>query len=346
MKKCISCNNEIDDSCIYCSICGHKTELNKESDPYENFEDYGTSDPYDDSGFYGTGGFGTEDPYTTESFGGSFDDFDPYKNIKPERKIQEEEVFSDPPDVLGTTEQSNIYKQSEKSKRKGILGPFTICIVVALIVCSVLFALKGNIFNGSEQQQSKNLNNKDTSVSDPANVKVSTPTPIPTPTPEPELTASLVSVDTLNSEELVNVEVVSADSTSEIQQDNVSNAAINIFDNNIETNWQEGVDGAGIGQSVTAYFADIAKVKGFLFKVGNWKSDRYYYGNNRPSKIQITMGDFSSIIEFPDSWEEFAVELSRPVEASSVTITLEDVYKGTDWDDTAISDIRILGQQG
>lgn len=345
MKKCISCNNEIDDSCIYCPVCGHKTEAKKEADPYESFEDYGMSDPYDDSGFYGTGGFGTEDPYTTESFGETFDDFDPYKDIKSERKIQDEEVSSGTAGALEITEQSNIYKQSEKSKRKGILGPFTICMIVALLVCFALFALEGNIFNTFEKkQQSKSLNDKDTSDSDFANVKVSTPTPIPTPTPKPELTASLVSVNTLNSKELVDVEVVSADSTSEIQQDNVNNAAINIFDHNIETNWQEGVDGAGIGQSITAYFANTAKVKGFLFKVGNWKSDKYYYGNNRPSKIRIAMGDFSSIIEFPDSWEEFAVELSQPVEASFVTMTLEDVYKGTDWDDTAISDIRILGQ--
>lgn len=171
-------------------------------------------------------------------------------------------------------------------------------------------------------------------------------TPEPTPTPKSysasEISVSLVNKNEVASDLLKEAVIESADSTSAIQQEGTNNEALLAFDNNIQTNWQEGVDGAGIGQSITAHFEQTIKVKCLLFKIGNWKTERYFYGNNRPSKLWLTMGDFTTLLEFPDSWEEFCVELNHPFEASSLTLTLEDVYKGTDWDDTVITDVQIL----
>ena len=48
------------------------------------------------------------------------------------------------------------------------------------------------------------------------------------------------------------------------------------------------------------------------------------------------------ILDFPDSWEEFYVMLNHPFKASSIQVRIDDVHKGTSWDDTCITDIRVL----
>ena len=135
------------------------------------------------------------------------------------------------------------------------------------------------------------------------------------------------------------IEIVSAEATSTIVQEKTTNEPMLMFDNKRDTNWQEGVDGPGTGQSFTATFQDVAKVKYITFLLGNWKTDKYYYGNNRPKKLTLELDDFKTQIEFPDVWEEFCVEISPACEASSLKVTLDEVYVGTSWDDTVITDI-------
>ena len=55
--------------------------------------------------------------------------------------------------------------------------------------------------------------------------------------------------------------------------------------------WQEGVSGYGINESVSFSFDDLHKVKYIAFKLGNWKNDKYYYGNAKPKTINLVFGD-------------------------------------------------------
>lgn len=173
--------------------------------------------------------------------------------------------------------------------------------------------------------------------------------PTQEPTPEPTLepvTAKLVDIGQVDFSSCKQVHVASADSSSVIQQDNGAvNTPIMIFDENIETNWQEGVDGSGIGEWIDAQFSQESQIKYLTFKLGNWKTNRYYYGNNKPKKMTITLGEFSDQIEFPDEWTEFCLEFSRPCEAESLFMTIDEVYRGTDWDDTCITDMRIFAEE-
>ena len=61
--------------------------------------------------------------------------------------------------------------------------------------------------------------------------------------------------------------------------------------------------------------------------------------------MTITVGEFSQQVEFPDQWEEFCLEFSRPCEAESLRMTIDEVYVGTDWDDTCITDMRIYAKE-
>ena len=41
---------------------------------------------------------------------------------------------------------------------------------------------------------------------------------------------------------------------------------------------------------------------------------------------------------------EFAVVLSRPVAASSIRVTVDDVYYGTEYEDATIAEIGVYGR--
>lgn len=221
----------------------------------------------------------------------------------------------------------------EKSPAGIILAILAVLAAVVAILGFVIFMKSGDSQDsqdGEKQGDSK---------------EAVTQTATPEPTLEP-ITARLVDINQVNLADYKQIHVASADSSSVIQQDNGAiNTPIMIFDENIETNWQEGVEGSGIGEWVEAQFSQESSVKYLTFKLGNWKTNRYYYGNNKPSKMTITMGEFSQQVQFPDEWTEFCLEFSRPCEADSLTITIDGVYRGTDWDDTCITDMRIFAEE-
>ena len=125
------------------------------------------------------------------------------------------------------------------------------------------------------------------------------------------------------------------------QQEGVSNLPEYLFDNNIQTNWQEGVKGAGIDEYVAYRFQDEYRICAMSFKLGNWKTKEYYYGNNRPRTLTLSMNGQSWKVSFPDKWEQFGIRFTSAVKTSDLKITINDVYKGTDWNDTVITDIGV-----
>lgn len=135
--------------------------------------------------------------------------------------------------------------------------------------------------------------------------------------------------------------VVNAGASSTIHQDKVQNPPINIMDGDETTNWQEGVNGSGIGEYVYFTFDQEYKVDALTLKLGNWKDARYYAGNNRPKKLKIITNNDSWLIEFPEERREFAVQFSSPAGIKDFQVEIEDVYRGTQWDDTVISEIGL-----
>lgn len=137
------------------------------------------------------------------------------------------------------------------------------------------------------------------------------------------------------------VNISASSATSTIRQTGVDNSSGMIFDGVDETTWQEGVEGYGIGESVSASFYENVKVKYIGFKLGNWKNDKYYYGNAKPRHIRVVVGDFSQSVEFTGDRREEWIELTNPISADSIRFEIESVYPGTTWDDTCISEIEI-----
>lgn len=139
--------------------------------------------------------------------------------------------------------------------------------------------------------------------------------------------------------------ITKADASSVIDQDLVGNEPIKAFDDNDSTDWQEGVDGPGIGEYLEFTFDKSYPVTYMTFKLGNWlpdKSDKYYWGNCRPKTLQIDSGNNSWNLTFPDGKQEFLVRLDPETDISNIKITIQDVYTDRiEWQDTAITDIGL-----
>ena len=139
--------------------------------------------------------------------------------------------------------------------------------------------------------------------------------------------------------------ITKADASSVIDQDLVRNEPIKAFDDNDSTDWQEGVDGPGIGEYLEFTFDKSYPVTYMTFKLGNWlpdKSDKYYWGNCRPKTLQIDSGNNSWNLTFPDGKQEFLVQLNPETDISNIKITIQDVYTDRiEWQDTAITDIGL-----
>ena len=137
--------------------------------------------------------------------------------------------------------------------------------------------------------------------------------------------------------------ITAAAASSTISQSGTANDPILVFDRRDETSWQEGVSGYGLGEWLKASFDGNYKVKYMAFKLGNWKNDKYYYGNAKPKTLEILIGDFRGEITFPDERAVQWVEFSKEVDANAMEITIRDVYAGTSWQDTCIAAVDVYG---
>lgn len=345
--------------------------------PQNSSDIYGTSprnygNPYgnqsqNQGGFYGN-------PSQNQNFGGSYgNQSQNFGGPYPGQQNGGNTYWRQPQSQNNGPERmaaGNHFDNSMQGGRKN-KNPLIIIIAVVAIVASVggaaFFALRSRAKDETIQKVADSsdysIGNTDVSGSDvsevgsaeePTAVPEPTATPEPTstpkPTPTPEaypasaITASLVSESSVDFSNIHEAYIESASASSELKQaSGVSNDPLLAFDNNTDTNWEEGIDGPGIGESITANFKyKNEKVRCIALKLGNWKSGKYYYGNNRPSKLTITLDDLSFQMDFPDSWEEFYVMLNHPFKASSIQIRIDGVHQGTSWDNTCITDVRVL----
>lgn len=141
------------------------------------------------------------------------------------------------------------------------------------------------------------------------------------------------------------VTVKSADATSVMPANDGSNIyrAESAADGDEKTSWQEGEQGDGIGSTLTLHFDREYSVRYLVMKLGNWRSDSLYEENNRPKTLSIMLGEESVQVTVPDEKKEVCVTLSRDVKASDVTLRVDDVYKGSKYDDTCIAEISVRG---
>lgn len=144
--------------------------------------------------------------------------------------------------------------------------------------------------------------------------------------------------------EYYKLHVGEATASSVITQEGTDNSAGKAVDGNEKTSWQEGAPGDGIGESLHLELEKPCHVKYMSFQLGNWNSWEYYDGNNRPKELEITVGDVTQTVTFPDGKTEYWVEFSRECPAEEVELVIKSVYEGSQWDDTCIAEIGVYGR--
>lgn len=138
--------------------------------------------------------------------------------------------------------------------------------------------------------------------------------------------------------------VTAYDSSHVVQRDStIDNSAWSAFDGQSTTSWQEGAQGDGIGEYVGISFDREYQVQVITLLLGNHRSDSWYIKNNTPKTLTVNLGGQIFMASFPKEKTEFALVLSQPVAASDIRLTIEDVYKGTEYEDTIIAEVGVYG---
>lgn len=113
-------------------------------------------------------------------------------------------------------------------------------------------------------------------------------------------------------------------------------------DDNAATAWTEGAEGSGEGETLTFYSNSKQKVSKIKILNGYCKNEELYFKNNRIQHIRISFSDGSSITKkLDDNFFQYnIIELDEPVICTTVTFSIIDVYRGTTYDDTCISEVE------
>ena len=127
------------------------------------------------------------------------------------------------------------------------------------------------------------------------------------------------------------------------QNSDIDNTGWSAFDGQSLTSWQEGREDDGVGEFVTARFDRDYQVSLLTVQLGNHRSNDWYIKNNRPKKLTFALGGQAFEVEFPDTMSEFALSFSEPLSASDLTVTIGEVYPGTEYRDTVIAEIGVYG---
>lgn len=124
-------------------------------------------------------------------------------------------------------------------------------------------------------------------------------------------------------------------------EDHTAYAAI---DGDSATSWQAEADMAGEGSWLRFELQQEYQISYLTIMPGNWQDEDgrdYYYENNRPHMIRVTIGGQAWNLELPDEKVQYRFELVQPILADTVQIEIISVYAGTAENINCIAEIGI-----
>lgn len=134
--------------------------------------------------------------------------------------------------------------------------------------------------------------------------------------------------------------VSSSQASSELDEKSANYSPDLAVDGDSGTAWVEGVDGQGMGESITLTFDQVYRVSGLDIRAGYQKSTDLYYKNSRPKTITVEFSDGTSEqCDLRDVNDKQTIFFSKPVATDRLTIRIDSVYAGNKYTDTAISEV-------
>lgn len=117
----------------------------------------------------------------------------------------------------------------------------------------------------------------------------------------------------------------------------------NMVDNRLDTAWVEGKKGNGEGEWIVVDLERARSVTAIELLNGYHKNADIFAKNNRVREIKITMSNgYSTTVELEDSGGVQKIALDEPQAVTWVQLTIQSVYRGTKYQDTALSEVRVI----
>ena len=156
------------------------------------------------------------------------------------------------------------------------------------------------------------------------------------------------------------VKHVKSSSTLEDPSDPGRHEPTKVLDSDLDTAWCEGATGDGIGQSLTFDLKD-AIIGGIGIINGYTKSEGTYQSNSRIKRIKVatvqkTGEKREEIVDLPkrdfnklnrvsvEPFIDWVADFGDPYDTTkSITLTTQEVYPGSKYRDTCISEVYLLG---
>ncbi len=135
-----------------------------------------------------------------------------------------------------------------------------------------------------------------------------------------------------------------ADASTELKETTVTHYAQRVLDGRLDTAWCEGVKGVGVGQWIRISNAAEKELEIIAIEIkGGYQADQKRLDNNGcPTELLIECeGGYSQKAEFYDYDAVFLLDM--PVKTDWVKLTILNAMPGEKYEDTCISEIRLLG---
>lgn len=130
--------------------------------------------------------------------------------------------------------------------------------------------------------------------------------------------------------------------SSRLYEENFDYTPYNLNDSNIATPWVEGTSGYGKGEYIefsSLYDREIVHID---LNNGYAKNTNLFNKNASVKKIKLEFSDGTEIIkELKNTANTQDITLNRPIRANWMRLTIIDVYPGTKFEDTCLSEVRV-----
>lgn len=116
-----------------------------------------------------------------------------------------------------------------------------------------------------------------------------------------------------------------------------------LFDGRTDSGWVEGNKGSGTGEKLTFTFNSSATITKLRIANGMQLSETHYKANERVKSFSFFADtDSGKKYQLPDSMAVQIVPLEKPLTGKSFSFTITDIYAGTKYKDTVISEIQFF----
>lgn len=143
-----------------------------------------------------------------------------------------------------------------------------------------------------------------------------------------------------------------ASTSSHLPSDNLgSYHAASAVDGSLSTPWAEGVTGPGLGEWLKLEFPQPVEITRLLVDIGydrdpddSAHSAELFAYNNRIQRVRLAFSGGEEVAwTFRDERGLQEVSLSDKIVSSYVKLTIEQVYPGSQYDDTCLAEVQVWG---